>query len=139
MSVEGRKIYNHGFYDYYYKCECGCESISLRHPGGFQHADLICDNCGRQVANNKIILYEPEQEEVNITQEEEFYLTDDMYLPIHYLGMKVEQPYYPGDGNLSVHELQKLCNQFKEYIHQQQIIKQNCMKHIVELKFKKKF
>lgn len=74
-----------------------------------------------------------------LTQEEELYLTDDMYLPIHYRGIKIKQPYYPGDGNLSVHELQVLCNQFKEYIHQQQIIKQNCMKHIVELKFKKKF
>jgi hypothetical protein len=70
-----------------------------------------------------------------ITDEQMVYLSDDMYLPIHYKGMKVEQPYYPGDGNLSVDALQKLCNQYKEYVHQQQIIKQNCMHHIVELKF----
>jgi hypothetical protein len=58
-----------------------------------------------------------------------------MYLPIHYRGIKVEQPFYSGDGNHSVAELQKICNQFQEYVHQQQIIKQNCMKHIIELKF----
>jgi hypothetical protein len=63
------------------------------------------------------------------------YMSDDMYLPIHYKGYKVEQPYYSGDGNLSVNELQKLCNQFTEYTHQQAVIKQNCMKHIFELKF----
>jgi hypothetical protein len=70
-----------------------------------------------------------------MTSEQQVYLTDDMYLPIHYKGYKVEEPYYSGDGNLSVNELQKLCNQFKEYTHQQAVIKQNCMKHIVELKF----
>lgn len=75
-------------------------------------------------------------EETNI-KEQEVYLTDDMYLPIHYKGMKVKQPYYPGDGILSVGKLQELCNQFQEYTHQQQIIKQNCMNHIVELKFPK--
>jgi hypothetical protein len=63
------------------------------------------------------------------------YMSDDMYLPIHYKGYKAEQPYYSGEGNLSVNELQKLCNQFTEYTHQQAVIKQNCMKHIVELKF----
>lgn len=40
----------------------------------------------------------------------------------------VEEPYYPGDGNLSVNELQKLCNQYKEYTHQQAVIKQNIIK-----------
>lgn len=63
------------------------------------------------------------------------YMSDEMYLPIHYKGYKVERPYYSCDGNLSVNELQKLCNQFKEYTHQQAVIKQNCMKHIVKLKF----
>lgn len=63
------------------------------------------------------------------------YMSDDMYLPIHYKDMIVEQPFYTGDGNHSVKELEAICRQFKEYVHQQQIIKQNCMKHIVELKF----
>lgn len=63
------------------------------------------------------------------------YMSDDMYLPIHYKGYLVEQPFYSGDGNHTVKELEKICQQYKEYVHQQQIIKQNCMKHIVELKF----
>jgi hypothetical protein len=67
------------------------------------------------------------------------YMSDDMYLPIRYKGIKVEQPFYSGDGNHSVAELEKICRQFQEYLHQQQIIKQNCMKHIVALKFGVKF
>jgi hypothetical protein len=70
-----------------------------------------------------------------LTDEMMVYMSDDMYLPIHYKGIKVEQPFYKGDGQHSVNQLQSLCNQFSEYIHQQQIIKQNCMKHIVDLKF----
>jgi hypothetical protein len=70
-----------------------------------------------------------------LKNEHMIYMSDDMYLPIHYRGIKVEQPFYSGDGNHSVAELQKICNQFREYVHQQQIIKQNCMKHIIELKF----
>lgn len=72
-----------------------------------------------------------------MTEEQKQYLTDDMYLPIHYKGMKVEQPFFQGKGQLSVKELEDLCEQFQEYVHQQQVIKQNCMKHIVELKFNK--
>lgn len=70
-----------------------------------------------------------------ITEEQSTYLTDDMYLPIHYKGIKVEQPFYSGDGNCSVRQLEALCKHYKEYAHQQQIIKQKCMQHIVELKF----
>jgi hypothetical protein len=70
-----------------------------------------------------------------LKEEHMVYMTDDMYLPIHYKGMKVEQSFYWGDGNHSVAELEKICRQFQEYTHQQQVIKQNCMKHIVELKF----
>lgn len=67
------------------------------------------------------------------------YMSDDMYLPIHYKGIKVQQPFYSGEGNHSVAELEKICRQFQEYAHQQQIIKQNCMKHIIELKFDVEF
>lgn len=67
------------------------------------------------------------------------YMSDEMYTPIHYKGIMVEQPFFEGKGNHSVKQLEEICEQFKEYIHQQQIIKQNCMKHIVELKFNVEF
>lgn len=70
-----------------------------------------------------------------LTKEQSQYMSDDMYLPIQYKGIKVDQPVYRGDGNHSAYELQIICRQFQEYVHQQQVIKQNCMKHIVELKF----
>ena len=63
------------------------------------------------------------------------FLSDEMYTPIHYKGMIVEKPFFEGKGNHSVAKLEEICEQFKEYCHQQAIIKQNCMKHIVELKF----
>jgi hypothetical protein len=44
------------------------------------------------------------------------YLLPEQYTPI-------EQPYYKGDGELSVRQLQELCNSYKEYCHQQAIIK----------------
>lgn len=79
------------------------------------------------------------KQNIGLTDEHMAYFSDDMYLPPQYSGMKVNQPYYSGDGNLSVHELQKLCNQYKEYVHQQQVIKQNCIKKIIELKFNIEF
>jgi hypothetical protein len=84
---------------------------------------------GREMEVETERLYKP------LTDEMMVYMSDDMYLPIHYKGIKVEQPFYKGDGQHSINQLQSLCNQFSEYIHQQQIIKQNCMKHIVDLKF----
>jgi hypothetical protein len=63
------------------------------------------------------------------------YMTDEMYTPIHYKGMIVNQPFFEGKGNHSVAQLEAICEQFTEYTHQQAVIKQNCMKHIVELKF----
>ena len=51
------------------------------------------------------------------------YLLPEQYTPI-------EQPYYNGDGECSVRELQELCNNFKEYCHQQSIIKQRLIKEI---------
>lgn len=66
----------------------------------------------------------------DLTKEEEVFLSDKMYLPIHYKGNLIEEPFYKGDGCLSVDELQKLCNKFKEYVHQQNVIKQK-LKDIV--------
>jgi len=63
------------------------------------------------------------------------YMSDEMYTPIYYKGMIVKKPFFEGKGNHSVAQLEAICEQFEEYVHQQQIIKQNCMKHIVELKF----
>jgi hypothetical protein len=63
------------------------------------------------------------------------YMSDEMYTPIHYKGMVVKQPYFEGRGNHSVAELETICEQFKEYVHQQQVIKQGCMKAVVNLKF----
>jgi len=70
-----------------------------------------------------------------LKKEHMVYMSDDMYLPIHYKGIVIKQPYYSGDGNLNIMQLEQLCKDFKEYTHQQAIIKQNCMQHIVELKF----
>lgn len=63
------------------------------------------------------------------------YMSDEMYTPIYYKGMIVKQPFFEGNGNHSVSQLEAICEQFKEFVHQQKIIKENCMKHIVELKF----
>ncbi len=72
---------------------------------------------------------------MELTDQQRQYMSDDMYLPIQYKGIKAKEPFYSGNGNHSVAELEAICNQFKEYVHQQQVIKQNCMRHIVELKF----
>jgi len=74
-----------------------------------------------------------------IKEEHLVFMTDDMYTPISYKGVSVSPPLYKGNGEHSVRDLEKICNQYKEYVSQQQIIKQNCMKHIVELKFGIKF
>lgn len=49
--------------------------------------------------------------------------SDISILPEHYKYQ--ELPYYTGDGNHSVRELEKLCRQFQEYCHQQLVIKQH--------------
>lgn len=63
------------------------------------------------------------------------FLDDSMYTPIHYKGIIVKQPFFEGKGNHSVAQLEHICEQFMEYCHQQAVIKQNCMKRVVELKF----
>ncbi len=78
-------------------------------------------------------------EKQELKDEHMVYLSDDMYLPIHYKEMAIKQPYYKGNGNLSINQLEKLCNDYKEYTHQQAVIKNNCMKHIIELKFNVEF
>lgn len=67
------------------------------------------------------------------------YMDDAMYTPIHYKGFVAKEPFFEGRGNHSVAKLEEICEQYKEYVHQQAIIKQNCMKHIIELKFGYKF
>jgi len=72
-----------------------------------------------------------------LTEEMSVYRLDEMYTPISYQGKQIMQPHFNGRGNHSVKELEDICEQFQEYVHQQQIIKQNCMKHVIELKFGK--
>jgi len=63
------------------------------------------------------------------------YMSDEMYTPIQYKGIVAKQPFFEGKGNHSVSQLEEICEKFAEYCHQQAVIKQNCMQHIVELKF----
>jgi hypothetical protein len=74
-----------------------------------------------------------------LSEEHLVFLSDEMYTPIQYKGMIVKEPFFEGKGNHSVAQLEAMCEQFKEYCHQQAVIKQNCMKHIIELKFDVKF
>lgn len=74
-----------------------------------------------------------------LKEEHLVFMDDAMYLPIQYKGMVAKEPYFKGKGIHSVAELEAICEQFHEYCHQQAIIKQNCMKHIIELKFDVEF
>ncbi len=71
----------------------------------------------------------------NLENDHMVYFSDEMYTPIHYKGHMVKEPFFQGNGCHSVSELEKICQEYKEFCHQQAIIKQNCMKHIIELKF----
>lgn len=54
------------------------------------------------------------------------------YLPKHY--NEVSIPYFEGRGNLSVKQLEDLSEEFKEYTHQQAIIKQNMELELEKIK-----
>lgn len=73
-----------------------------------------------------------------VTDSKKAYMSDEMYLPIHYRGKLVQKPVFRGEGEHSVTELEKLCQQFEEYCHQQATIKQNCKECILELRFEAK-
>lgn len=60
--------------------------------------------------------------------------SDKSLLPIQYQ-YEVE-PFYKGDGQLSVSELEKLLKKFVEYTHQQKLIKGKLMEHILETRLK---
>ena len=70
----------------------------------------------------------------NFKEEHKPFLEDSMYLPVDNY-VRFTKPIYKGKGNHSVAELENICNAFEKYCYQQQIIKQNCMKNIIELKF----
>lgn len=55
--------------------------------------------------------------------------------PWAFLSVFVNEPFFEGKGNHSVAQLEAICEQYKEYAHQQGVIKKNCMRHIIELKF----
>ncbi len=54
--------------------------------------------------------------------------SDKFILPDHYI--PVPEPVYKGDGQHSVNELQQIIRQYKEYCHQQALIKQTLIKEI---------
>ncbi len=54
--------------------------------------------------------------------------SDKFILPDHYI--PVPEPVYRGDGQHSVTELQQIIRQYKEYCHQQALIKQALIKEI---------
>jgi len=101
--------------------------------GGNQNNEV----CVRRFERKRLLSFRSVTgESLRIKEEEEVFMTDEMYLPIHYKGIIVEEPYYKGDGNHSVAELEELCRRYKERTHQQAVIKQNCMKAIVKLRSK---
>ena len=56
---------------------------------------------------------------------------DRLLLPAGYNQIQ-ELPHYKGAGNHSVRELEQLCEQYKEYCHQQKVIKQFLITEITE-------
>ena len=54
--------------------------------------------------------------------------SDKFILPDHYT--PIREPIYVGDGVHSVAQLEHLCNSYKEYCHQQALIKQELIKEI---------
>lgn len=54
---------------------------------------------------------------------------DKLYLPSHYT--PVSQPYFQGKGNHNIKELENMLEQYHEYAHQQQIIKQKVIKKLI--------
>ena len=57
---------------------------------------------------------------------------DEKYLPTHY--KVVSEPFFKGIGELNVNELETLCEHYREYVHQQQIIKHRLVNELNELK-----
>lgn len=56
--------------------------------------------------------------------------SDSSILPEHYTC--VSEPFYRGEGEHSIKELQELLKQYKEYAHQQAIIKQRLIEFITK-------
>lgn len=56
------------------------------------------------------------------------------YLPDQYT--PVPQPYYPGDGQLSVAQIEDLCRRYSEHTHQQAVIKQNIVTKLLSIRSK---
>ena len=60
------------------------------------------------------------------------FLKDEMYLPIGY--KSIDLPIFTGAGDHSVRQLEEICVQYAAYCHQQQIIKQNLMEIVCDLR-----
>lgn len=57
-------------------------------------------------------------------------LDDRVLLNIKIYPFLAKQPFYKGDGMHGCTELQEICKQFKEYCHQQALIKQELLKRL---------
>lgn len=64
----------------------------------------------------------------------EIYLSDEMYLPIQYKEL-VNRPNFKGVGSHTITQLEHLCQNFEDYVHQQEIIKQSLKKIVIRNKF----
>lgn len=71
-----------------------------------------------------------------ITKDEMAFYDDLMYLPIQYHNNIAKEPFFEGRGNHSISKLEDICEQFKEYVHQQQVIKQGLKRIVIELRRK---
>ena len=63
------------------------------------------------------------------------YFDNAMFLPIQYHNNIVTEPSFDGIGNHSVKKLEEICIQYQEYCHQQLIIKNNVIKHLLDSKY----
>jgi hypothetical protein len=71
----------------------------------------------------------------NLSEVQEVFMDDIMYLPIQYHNNVIDQPYFQGRGQLNVTQLENLCEKFMEYTHQQAVIKQGLKQIVISQMF----
>lgn len=103
--------------------------------------DISCINFIKNVAlnfneiYNQLLFQEKTLKPINLTDADLQWLNDYMYLPATIKDNEIlKSPFFEGRGNHSVNQLENICEQFKDFIFQQSIIKQNCMQYIIELR-----
>jgi len=53
--------------------------------------------------------------------------------PSPLMGEEIKTPFYKGKGEHSVKELEQICTDYEEYRYQQQLIKQDLLKSLIEV------